>query len=424
MYAQIVGSNLKYCNFFVIFGVMLKYVIAVLLTVVFSVPLTAQETAGTTDTTKHNKSHLRISLLTCGPGLEIYETFGHSCIRIIDSTKTGRGRDLVYNYGFVESSADNTVLHQFLTGRVQTYLATNTIAEFNYQYSDEKRSVTEQVFLLGDKEKEQVQDFLKNNALYVNRYYEYSSAYDNCSTRILGMFVTLFGNRFVPGQVLPKGYKLRMRELTASYRPLDKQHKYWFALAMEIFYGCRANSVASNMDAMYLADYLSDGMAGATLDGKKLCTDKSTIFEEKISWPSGPDWPFIVFLIVLVLTVSGFLVKRLRVLGALMMTLLLLVTGGLGCYLLYFMVANVEPGWKDNFNLLWALPTNLIIPFCSPRIKARYSVAAMFLIILAVLVSILRVQELPLFEIGSILLALIFVYGILYRKSIDKIKSK
>jgi len=403
---------------------MVKYVITVFLSIVFNVPLIAQESASPTDTARHDKSHLRISLLTCGPGAEIYETFGHSCIRIVDSTKTGRERDVVYNYGFVESSKDNTVTQQFLTSRVQTYLATNTIAEFNYQYSDEKRSVTEQVFLLGDKEKEQIQAFLKNNMLYANRYYEYNAAYDNCSTRILGMFVTLFGNRFVPGQVLPKGYRLTFRNLTDRCGPQRIQHKYWFALAMKILYGCRSDRVASNTEAMYLADYLSDGMAGATIDGKKLCADKVTVFEEKISWPPAFNVPFVVLLFVLALTVSGLFVKRLKILGALMITFLLVVTGVIGCYLVYFMLADVEPGWKDNFNLLWALPTNMLIPFCGPRTKAKYSVAAMSLIILSVLLSILKVQELPIFEIGSMLLALIFVYGIMYRKSTAKTKYK
>ena len=401
---------------------MLKHVIAFLLSIAFCIPVNAQDNTKPVDTATHGGSHLRVSLLTCGPGQEIYETFGHSCIRIIDSTKTGRDRDLIYNYGFTESSEDNTVLHQFLTGRVQTYLATNTIAEFNYQYSDEKRSVVEQVFLLGDKEKEQIQAFLKNNALYANRYYEYSSAYDNCSTRILGMFVSLFGNRFIPGQVLPKGYRLTLRDLTDRCGPVDIQHKYWFALGMEIFFGYKADKVASNIDALYLADYLSDGMAGATMDSKKLCTNTATVFEEKIPWPSGPDEPFIVFLIALMLTVSGLFVKRLRKLGSLMTILLLLVTGSVGCYLLYFATSNVEPGWKNNFNLLWALPTNLILPFCGPKIKARYSVVAICMIMVSVFLSIVKVQELPLFDIGSLLLSLIFIYGVMYKENISKIK--
>lgn len=43
-----------------------------------------------------DSSHLRVSLLTCTPGDELYSIFGHSAIRIIDSSSV---TDIVYNYG-------------------------------------------------------------------------------------------------------------------------------------------------------------------------------------------------------------------------------------------------------------------------------------------------------------------------------------
>ena len=370
-----------------------------------------------------NKSHLRISLLTCSPGEEIWETFGHSCIRVIDSTKSGRERDVVYNYGFLESSEDNTVMHQFLTGRVQVFLATNTYAEFNYQYTDEKRGVVEQVFLLDDAEEQAIVSFLKNNARKENRYYEYNTVYDNCSTRILGMFEKTFGKRFVPGQVIPKDVRLTFRELTDRCGPQKIQHKYWFALGMKIFFGSRSDRIADNRTAMYLADYLCDGMDSATIDGRKLCTDKTTIIENKIHWPDVWDEPVIVLIIAAIITIAGIMVKRLRTLGNLMSIVTLIVTGLIGCYLLYFWAIDAEPCWKDNFNILWALPTNLIIPFCGPRVKAKYAVVALCLLGTSLVLDILRVQELPLYEIASLLLALLFIYGKMYRKGTWDIKS-
>ena len=41
-------------------------------------------------------SHLRISLLTCGPADELYSIWGHSAIRVKDSAS---GMDVVFNYG-------------------------------------------------------------------------------------------------------------------------------------------------------------------------------------------------------------------------------------------------------------------------------------------------------------------------------------
>ena len=39
---------------------------------------------------------LRISLLTCSPGTELYSTFGHSALRVVDKSI---GTDIIYNYG-------------------------------------------------------------------------------------------------------------------------------------------------------------------------------------------------------------------------------------------------------------------------------------------------------------------------------------
>ncbi len=399
---------------------MLKRVLIFLFALAVYLPVYAQHDTtanGTADTSHASGSHLRISLLTCGPGEEIYETFGHSAIRVIDSTKTGRQRDVVYNYGFLDSSPDNTVTHQFLTGRIQVYLATNTIEEFNYQYSDEKRGVEEAVFLLSDSDKRALVAALENNALRQNRYYEYSSAYDNCCTRILGIFFKVFGNRFVPGPTLPGGLKLRLREFTDRCGPETIQHKYWFSTAMNILYGCRANKVATNTESMYIADYFRDGMTRATIDGHPLCGPTITIFVDNVRWPDVPDGPLILFWTIALVTIAGLVMRQLSLLGSVMSIITLLFTGLLGCCIIYFWAIDAEPGWKDNFNVLWALPTNLLLPFCSSRIKSKYSIVALVLIGVSLVIHLLGIQTIPLHEVTPLLLTQIFVFGVMYRKT-------
>ena len=366
-------------------------------------------------------SHLRISLLTCGPGEEVWETFGHSCIRIIDSTKKGRARDVIYNYGFLDSSPENTVLHQFLTGRVQVYLATNTFAEFNYQYMQEKRSVQEQVLLLDDTQKRSVLAFLNNNLRRENRYYDYNTVYDNCSTRILGLFKTTFGNGFVPGRAFPEGTRLTFRQLTDRCGPQKIQHKYWFSFGMKILFGSRSDRVASNTEAMYLADYLMDGMDSATLNGRMIFQPKTTLMENRIQWPDTANEPVIMLWIIAALTISCLIIPRFQFVGRILSTFILVVTGIAGCYLVYFWAIEAEPCWKENFNVLWALPTNLIIPFLGPRIKAKYAIAGLSLIGVSILLCIFKIQQIPLFEIGSLLLTLVFIYGLMYRRAVEKI---
>ena len=393
---------------------MLRWLFFLCFTILLYFPSLAQNSGEGRDTVKH-PSHLRISLLTCGPGAEVWETFGHSAIRITDSTKTGRARDVVYNFGFVESSEDNTVMHQFLTRRVIVFLATNTFDEFKYQYTDEKRRVEEQELLLNDQQKERIVSYLDSNLRKDSRYYEYSAIDDNCSTRILNMFRSVLGKSFVPGQVIPPGSRITFRDIAYSCGPEYKQHKYWYAIWMRVFFGSRLDRTATNLQAMYQADYLRDGMAGATLAGKKVCPVTTMLFEETLQWPPDTDEPFLLFLIVATLTIAGLLVKKLRWLGKALSFLILFITGLAGWCVLYLWMINGEPGWKDNYAILWLLPTNVFIVFFNARIKAMYAVAALLLLGVSFILHIGRVQELPLVEGWPLLLALVFIYGMLYR---------
>ena len=46
----------------------------------------------------------QVSLLTCGPGVEVYNQFGHSAIRMKHEL---RGIDVVYNYGIFDFNPPN-----------------------------------------------------------------------------------------------------------------------------------------------------------------------------------------------------------------------------------------------------------------------------------------------------------------------------
>ena len=48
-----------------------------------------------------DSSQQRISLLTCGPGEDLYSIWGHTAIRVID---TAQQADIVFNYGTFDDS--------------------------------------------------------------------------------------------------------------------------------------------------------------------------------------------------------------------------------------------------------------------------------------------------------------------------------
>ena len=80
---------------------------------------------------------LRISLLTCSPGEELYSTFGHSALRVTDSASN---EDIVYNYGTFNFDEPGFYT-KFVRGKLLYYLSTQDFISFKQDYEMEKRGM-------------------------------------------------------------------------------------------------------------------------------------------------------------------------------------------------------------------------------------------------------------------------------------------
>ncbi|MFI5234347.1 MAG: DUF4105 domain-containing protein [Gemmatimonadales bacterium] len=123
---------------------------------------------------------LAVSLVTVGPGAEVWERWGHNMIRIRD---TRTGFDVVYNYGMFDFAEKGFLLH-FLEGRLNYWTAAFYTAPTMAFYQRSHRSVWEQALRLTPAERLALQRFLDWNGLPENRYYRYDYYRDNCSTRV------------------------------------------------------------------------------------------------------------------------------------------------------------------------------------------------------------------------------------------------
>ena len=361
-------------------------------------------------------------MITGAPGLDPMESFGHSCIRIVDSEETGRGHDLIYNYGFYEEFTKN-VYTQWATGKMNCFLETVTFKELMVQFEEEKRGLTEQVLILTGDQKESINSFLKDNIRKEKRYYDYNSFYDNCSTRIRDMLIKVLGPGFIPGQVIGPGSRLTFRDVSINlYCP--QQHKYWVGLGLNLLFASRTDRVMSNFDAMYDPWYLSAILNKATLNGEKLCAERVQLTPAAVDWSSNINEPFIWSVVIALLTAGSLLYKKTMVYGRIMSLILLFATGIMGCYMVYFWMMDCEPAWKENYNILWALPVNLVIPFCKPQIKKYYAITAIALLICCFLFHIFRIQEFALRELTFAWIAMLWVYAAMYHRAAAAISAK
>ena len=122
---------------------------------------------------------IRLSLLTCAPGEEIYSLFGHTAIRYEDPAN---GIDAVFNYGLFSFNTPNFIL-RFSLGETDYQLGATDYAHFAAEYAFDGRSVWQQTLNLSKEEKAELIRLLQENYLPENRVYRYNFFYDNCATR-------------------------------------------------------------------------------------------------------------------------------------------------------------------------------------------------------------------------------------------------
>lgn len=351
-------------------------------------------------------SGLRISLLTCGTGPEVWETFGHTALRVVDSAA---GTDLVYNYGTFAFSDD--FAWQFAQGKLDYSLSVYPYIHFLSEYERDERSVDEQLLLLSADQAHRMQAFLDRNALPEYRDYKYDFFYDNCATRIRDIFPEVFGQEFRFGSTVAAENALSFRDIINRYY----YYKHWERLGINLLLGSPIDRIMTNEDILFLPDYLSEGVGRAEWNGQPVSGTLSRILEGRPPPPPGWNIPSLVFVLSLALLVLGLGWAPLRSLGQGMIFLHLFVSGILGWIMVIMWFFTDHQACAYNSNLLWALPTNLFLAFLSKTGRSRYAYLALGLMGLGFLLHLLGVQKMPLTEITPWLLSLVFVYGYLIR---------
>ncbi len=377
----------------------------------------AQNDTARKDTTGGTKGidnpHLRISLITCGPGYdEIYSVFGHTAVRVIDSV---HHTDLVYNYGTF-NGFDKDFELKFMRGKLLYYLSCYPFSEFLPEYVQAHRSVVEQELLLNSAAKGQFAEYLNWNAEPENREYKYDFFYDNCSTRIRDLFPQTITKGFVYGKCLPPNSKITFRDIINQYFYTVP----WERFGINILLGSRIDKVMTDKDIMFLPDYLSISVTGATASGHKIAAPAQTLLTGAAPLPAPTNWCLITMWLVAALTVGGLSVPALKKLGKFMTAFVLCITGLLGCLILVMWYGTDHGGCHDNYNLLWALPTNIVIAFFNPKGKGRYALVALVFLVITFVLHFMRVQQVILSEFAPIFLALCYIYGSIYRKSLSQ----
>lgn len=321
--------------------------------------------------------HLRISILTATPGEELYSTFGHSALRVTDSTNNS---DIVYNYGTFNFDEPNFYI-KFVRGKLPFYLSTDYFDNFIVEYQQENRGITEQVLNLTCSEKYRINGLLQENMLGPNRVYKYDFTFDNCTTRLRDLIEKTTDSTVHFGEALKM--KETFRDLIYEY--LNYGDKQWSKLGIDILLGSKTDAIMKPREVMFLPDYLMKTFDSSTIEARPLVAEKHSLFKINYS-PIEKDnltHPLFIFtcLFVLIALLSYskniFIQKFLSAFDG----FLFFIIGLLGILLVFMWFGTDHIMCRNNYNLLWAWPTNIVAAF---YIHSKRSWAKKYFILYAV----------------------------------------
>ncbi len=303
----------------------------------------------------NDSSHLRISVLTCSPGEELYSTWGHSALRIIDSLNND---DIVYNYGTFNFEEPGFYT-KFIRGKLEYYLSTSDYKEFKSFYAEEGRGITEQVINLSTEEKLKTNLLLHQNLQSENRFYKYDFLFDNCTTRLRDLIENSSANKIVYGTVLQ--HPATFRNLIHEY--LDRNNKLWGKLGIDLLLGSKTDAIMKPREIMFLPDYLMYSFDKAKVSQASLINQTLSVLPsnlERISTQNTPG-PLVVFSILFVLLSlpSFFSTQKFQLYAHLIDRSVFFITGLVGLIIVFMWTGTDHVMCSNNYNLLWALPTHI-----------------------------------------------------------------
>jgi hypothetical protein len=398
----------------------LKYGV-LLLTLICQLNVSAQLRRTSLELPTDTADTWQVSLITCGPGVEVYNQFGHSAIRMKNEALD---YDVIYNYGIFDFNTPNFSL-RFTLGQTDYLLGVQYSRDFVNWYASSLRDVREQVLNLTVEEKNTLIGLLNENYKPQNRMYRYNFFYDNCATRPRDLIEKCLQRELKYNEDMlttETGQSLRsiVHEFTAN--------NAWSQFGIDLCLGSEADKPISKRQMMFIPLYLEDYFATANLlpnEGENFSQrgSKNSLVEEPsnevlplvaesrdlVVIPEAlkqhPDTPFtpfrcftLLFIVVAALTIYG--IKHRKSLWGLDLVLFALA-GIAGCMLTFLASFSEHPTVSPNYLLLLFQPLHLfLLPWFIQKVKrmqkSRYLVALTIELTLFIILWAVIPQQFPL----------------------------
>ena len=306
---------------------------------------------------------LRVSLLTCSPGQEVYSLYGHTAIRVQvpkDSI------DEVFNYGVFDFRKPHFTWH-FVLGQTDYMIEPLPWKYFIIDYDRRGSSITEQELNLTPSEANCLLAALIENCQPENREYRYSFLYNNCTTKVRDMVEQVVMGSVQYPDTLPHQ---TAREILHHY---TAQHP-WAQEGNDLLLGSEMDTILSERAAMFIPENMMQAFDGAYIlsengDMRPLVRSKKVILEAKQQVVE-PEFPLSPLQAVLVFAAICILILVLEIwtkrLWWLWDVVILLLQGIAGTLLTFMFLFSEHPGVDSNwqvwvFNPIYFIGIPLVI---------------------------------------------------------------
>ena len=364
-----------------------------------------------------------ISIVSAGPGEELYEKFGHAAIRIKDPVLN---LDLIYNYGIFDFNAPNFYTN-FTQGKMYYLLARYDFKYFLASYKKESRWLKQQVLDLNQEEKQHFFLYLENNVLPENATYLYDPFFDNCASKLKDIVSIILDDA-----VILNSQKIKNNKTLRALMNHEIYWNTWGNFGINLIAGTILDAKRTQLEYTYLPDYLFETIKNGKIKRNNKLIDLVKREEFLLNFKENTTSlsvlsPLTVFtlllLIVLFITYKDIKSnKRTKSLDF----IILFITGIVGLLLTYLWLFSSHKTAPNNFNVLWSFLPNLIISFLLLKVVTKkwiqkyIKILLIFLLILPIL-WLLGIQMFPTAVIP--LLVLLFVrYLFLYRYLLTFVK--
>ncbi len=281
-----------------------------------------------------------ISVLTCDAGQELYSLFGHTALRIKDSTN---GIDVVYNYGYFDFRTPNFYM-KFVKGDLQYFVAVGPYEDFYPQYVYEQRGVYEQQLNLNITQKQKI--FADLNAVLSseNRFYTYKFIDRNCTTMVADLI-----NKNIDTKISTQIEDAKKTNRSILYGYV--KHHFYENLGINLLFGAKTDKV---FDHAFLPLQLMESIKVSKNNGRPLLLNANVINihsadRNPFSWWNNWYTYLLFFALIIIFNKKSIYLTY------------FIIAGALGLFMLAVGFVSLHDELNLNYNVLLFNPFLLLV---------------------------------------------------------------